>query len=80
MKHTHNTDKCLKWEKDGTAKSDRIPRKNAHALKRSDSYEELKKSFVTMSKCMESLTRKQGRRKRKRRERSDSEYSSEDDF
>ena len=83
VKHTHNTDKCLKWEKDGTAKSDRIPRKNAHALKRSDSYEELKKSFVTMSKCMESLTRKQGRRKRtrrNRRERSDSEYSSEDDF
>jgi hypothetical protein len=84
VKNTHNTDKCLKWEKDGTPKNGgRIPRKDSHlTMKRSDSYEELKKSFVTLAKSVESLNRKRSRRSRKRdrssSKRDESDYSSDD--
>ena len=85
VKFTHNTDKCLKWEKDGTPKNGgRIPRKQAHALTRSDSFEEMKKSYATLSKGLESINRKLERRSRKRshrdRKRAESDYSSDDSY
>ena len=77
IQHTHNTNDCKKWEKDGTPKH--VPRKsNVHSHD-----DEFKKMFMTYAKeqraFMKSMSRKGGKAKRGKKRRFDDSDSSSDE-